>query len=164
MSSDKDATPVKEVTVRDFAPAPQIDDAAFGVDIYLDGEFAGHAANTGRGGPHRYEFQSAGERERFFAYAQAWGSERGIAVEAADELVNHLCDEFEYTEGARELVSKGAATVVLIEKGPHWFTDDHDRDPDLYTTTYLVGVPAGQSPEDAARGQNADRWRVITTD
>jgi hypothetical protein len=157
---------VKEVTVRDFYPAPQIDEAAFGVDLYLDGKRAGHASNDGRGGCHRYEFDSRELREAFFAYAEAWASEHDKRTsEPADALVDHLCDEFEYAEGARDLVSKGAETVLLIEKGPRWFTDDHDRDPDTYESTRLVGIPrGGQTPEDVAAAQVADRWRVIPTD
>jgi hypothetical protein len=165
VSSDADTPAVKEVTVRDFYPAPQIDDAAFGVDLYLDGELAGHASNDGRGGCHRYEFHTRQQREAFFAYARAWASEHDKRTsEPADALVNWLCDEFEYAEGARDLVSKGATTVLLIEKGPRWLNDDHDRDPDIYESTHLVGIRGGKDPQEVAAEQGAHKWRVIPTE
>jgi hypothetical protein len=164
VSPDTDPQAVKEVSVRNYQRAPQISDSAFGVTIYLDGKRAGHASNDGRGGPNRYEFDDRGQRDAFFAYAEAWGKEHGRTVEAADGLIGELCDEFEYTKGARALVRRGAEQVLLIEKGPRWFTDDHDRDPDIYESTYLVGLRGGQDAEKVATEQGAHKWRVIPTE
>ena len=75
-----------------------------------------------------------------------------------------LCDELEHTKDAKKLVARGAKTVLLIEKGPQWFDEDHTGDPDLYDETLLVGLREGQDPKTVAEEQGAHKWRVIPTD
>lgn len=157
---------MKQVSIRNYRPAPQIGEGgAFAASVYLDGKKAGHVENDGRGGCNRYDFDSRPKRDAFFAYAEAWATEHGKETsEPADALINDLCDEYEYTKAARALARRGAGTVVLIEKGPGWFSDDHTGDPDYYDRTYVVGVPGEKDPETVAKEQGAEKWRVIPTD
>jgi hypothetical protein len=166
MSADTDPPTVSKVTVRNYRPAPQIGEGgAFAVSIYLDGKQAGRASNEGRGGSNRYEFDSRANRDAFFASAEAWATEHGKDTgEPADALINELCDEFEFTKAAKRLVRRGAETVILIEKGPGWFTEDHTGEPDYYDSTYLVGLPKGTDPETVATAEDAHKWRVIPTE
>jgi len=157
---------VKTVAIRNYQPAPQIGEGgAFGANLYLDGKKAAHVENDGRGGCNRYHFDTRANRDAFFAYAEAWATAQDKKTsEPADALIGELCDEYEFTAKARALARQGATTVVLIEKEPRWFAEDHTGDPDYYDKTYLVGLRGDQDPKTVAEAESAAKWRVISTD
>ena len=166
MSESSDPQSVKAVTIKNYRPAPQISEetTAFAATIYLDGKRAGTAMNEGQGGPNRYDFADRDLFNAFLAYAKAWGEANDERSEPEDALIGQLCEDYELAKQARRLIRSGATTVVFIEKTPGWFTDDHSRKPDYYQDSYLIGLRTGEDPETVAKAENADTWRVISTD
>lgn len=166
MSRDTQPTPVKEVTVRNYKPVYALSDEtlAFTATIYLDGKRAGVASNQGHGAPNRYDFADREQYQAFLVYAEKWGQANEVTVEAADALIGALCEEYELRNQARRLLNLRSNTVILVEKGPVWFTDDHSGKPVGYEERQLVVVADGKEPATLASELNADAWRVISTD
>jgi hypothetical protein len=161
------------VEVKGYHPVDALSEEtlAFTATIHMDGKRIGTASNEGRGGCNRYSFDSREAEAAFQAYAREWAEATGAAEETSehdDALITFLCEEHELAKGARSLVRQGAATVILIDKGPQWFRlpedgeGDPEREPDLYKQSFLVGIPAGGSPpEEVAAKEQASRWRVV---
>lgn len=166
MSRNTQPTPVNEVTVRNYKPVHALSEEtlAFTATIYLDGKRAGVASNQGHGGPNRYDFPDQRQCQAFFTYAEKWGQANEVAVEAADALIAALCEEYDLRNQARRLLKLRSNTVILVEKGPVWFTDDHSGKPVDYEERELVVVAEGKKPATLASELNADAWRVISTD
>lgn len=165
MTKSTQPTPVNEVTIRNYKPVDALseDSLAFTATIYLDGKRAGVATNQGHGAPNSYHFTDIERDRAFMAYAESWGQANGVSVEAADALIGKLCEDFELTKEARALLKLRTNTVILIEKGPRWFTDDHSGEPAYYAEPSLLVVPDGKDPATLAAEQNAHAWRVIPT-
>lgn len=166
MSKDEQSTPVKEVTIRNYKPVDALSEEtlAFTATIYLDGKRAGEASNHGRGAANRYHFSDHEQYKAFLVYTESWGQANGVTVEAADALIGKLCEDYELTREARALLNLRTNTVILIEKDPAWFTDDHSGAPAYYKDRQLLVVPDGEDPAALAAEKKADAWRVISTD
>jgi hypothetical protein len=165
MSKDTQPKPVGEVTIRSYRRVPQFSEEteAFTATIYLDGKKAGVATNRGQGAPNRYDFPDHERYTAFMAYAKAWGDTNGVIVEAADALIGGLCEDYQLANEARALLKLRANTVILVEKEPRWFTDDHSGDPAYYEDSTLLVVPDGVESATLAAERNAHTWRVIPT-
>jgi hypothetical protein len=165
MSENDEKPPVKEVTVRGYKPVDALSEetVAFTATIYLDGERAGEVSNHGRGGANRYHFADNDRRTAFFDYTQSWAQANGVTGEVADALIEKLCDDYELTNKARALLRLRTNTVILIERDPIWFTDEHSGAPDYYAQRELLVVPDGENPAELAAEHDAHAWRVIPT-
>jgi hypothetical protein len=157
---------VQAVTLKNYKPVPALSEEteAFTATIYLDRKRAGQVSNVGHGGCNRYDFTDRQAEEAFNAYVETWARENGRGGEIADALIEKLCDDIALKQQARSLVRHSPATVVLIEKKPGWFTDEHTGSPDYYNERFLIAVRGNDKPETVAAAHEAHSWRVIPVD
>lgn len=164
--SQSEKPTVKAVTVRNYKPIDALSEetVAFTAQIRLDGRAAGTVRNQGTGGAHKYDFETRSDREAFLAYAESWARNNGVTGSPAEALIDQLCEDYQLTNEARALLKLRTNTVILIETGPVWITEDHSGTPAYYSDRQLLVVPDGEDPAALAAEKHADAWRVIPTD